>query len=76
MWIRVQGPHLKNVDQGSGPHLTAGLRVYLQDKGSQQTRDGAQSRRNGMSILSRHATPPWGLKRIFEMGYSVVFQRR
>ncbi len=23
----------------------------------------------GMSILSRPATPPWGLRRIFEMGY-------
>jgi hypothetical protein len=58
---------LKNVNQGSGPRLTAGLQIYLQDEGAQQTRGGRQSRRGGMSILRGPASPPWGLRRIFEM---------
>jgi hypothetical protein len=37
-----------------------------------KARGDAQSRRGGMSILSRPATPPWGLRPIFEMGSSVA----
>jgi hypothetical protein len=31
------------MDQGSGPRVTAGLRIYLYSEGSQQTRGGPPS---------------------------------
>jgi hypothetical protein len=46
--------HLKNVDH----------RVQGKARGGEK----AQHTRQYVSILSRPATPPWGLRRIFEMG--------
>jgi hypothetical protein len=44
-----------------------------------KARGGAQSRRGGMSILSRPAIPPaagpWGLRPVFEIGSSVASQK-
>jgi hypothetical protein len=56
---------------GRRPKLQAISKMWIRVQG--KARGGAQSRRGGMSILSRHATPPWGLRRIFEMACRLYF---
>ncbi len=50
------------------PSQKGGLRV----QGKAQTDSKAEHTRKYVSILNRFATPPWALRRIFEMGSRII----
>jgi hypothetical protein len=43
--------------------------MWIRVQGKARGGEKAQHTRQYVSILSRHATPPWGLRRIFEMSF-------
>jgi hypothetical protein len=50
--------------------------MWIRVQGKTRGGEKAQHTRQYVSILSRHATPPWGLRRIFEIGYKEVIMKK
>jgi len=46
--------------------------MWIRVQGKARGGEKAQHTRQYVSILSRPATPPWGLRRMFEMGSSLL----
>jgi len=46
--------------------------MWIRVQGKAQTDSKAEHTRKYVSILNRFATPPWALRRFFEMGSNVL----